>query len=325
MKRAWIALLVACDVTHAAAPPLEIDDRTQHAFSQPVPGLSERERAQFFVGNSYFNQNWVGAPGSVETRDGLGPLFNARSCSGCHFKDGRGRAPEPGEPMRSMLVRISLPGQLADPQYGDQLQGEAVEGARKEADVLVEYRELPGRFADGEVYSLREPLLKFAALGYGPLADGLQTSARVAPALIGLGLLEAVPDAALLALADPQDRNRDGISGRPNRVAGALGRFGWKGEQPSVLAQTAGAFLGDLGLTSRLHTSENHAGIELPSGGAPELSDQVLDSVVLYARTLAVPKRRATNARGEALFESAGCAACHVPTLTSRRDAQPEV
>ncbi|MET0285402.1 MAG: di-heme oxidoredictase family protein [Polyangiales bacterium] len=334
MKRALFFLLLSCDVSHAAAPrtPLEIDDATQHAFSQPVPGLSERERAQFFVGNSYFNQNWLSAPASVQTRDGLGPLFNARSCSSCHFKDGRGRPPEPGEPMRSMLVRVSLPGQRPDPHYGDQLQGEAVQGARGEANVGVRWREQPGQFADGEAYSLRVPTLTFEDLGYGPLPEGLQTSARVAPALIGLGLLEAVPEQAVLERADADDRDHDGISGRPNRVPSAahgdtrLGRFGWKAEQPTVLDQTAAAYLGDMGLTSRLHTGENHQlaqAIALPSGGSPELTDQVLDATVLYARTLAVPRPR--DARGADVFERAGCPSCHTPTLTTAANVQPAV
>ncbi len=332
MKRGWLLFLIACDVTHAAAPrtPIEIDDATQHAFSQPLPGLTKEERARFFVGNSYFNQNWIGAPGSVASRDGLGPLFNARSCSGCHFKDGRGRAPEPGEPMRSMLVRVSLPGQRPHPSYGDQLQNDAVDGAWPEAEVSVRYRELPGSFADGEPYSLRAPTITITQEAYGPLGPALQTSARVAPALIGLGLLEAVPEAQLRALADPDDRDHDGISGRPNDEAGAMGRFGWKAEQPSVLAQTAGAFLGDMGLTSRLFRAENQQpaqAIELPSGGDPELSDAILDSVVLYARTLAVPRRRHPAAaevqRGEALFSEAGCAGCHVSTLTTDPMAVP--
>jgi CxxC motif-containing protein (DUF1111 family) len=333
----WLWLLLAgCEVSHASAPrsPIEIDDATQHAFSQPLPGLTKQERAQFFVGNSYFNQNWISAPGSVVTRDGLGPLFNARSCSGCHFKDGRGRAPEPGEPMRSMLVRVSLPGQQPDPHYGDQLQTDAVEGARPEAEISVRYRELPGAFADGEPYSLRAPTITIEGANYGALAEGLQKSGRAAPALIGLGLLEAVPERVVEALADPDDRNRDGISGRAHYVPSAsrgrrsLGRFGWKAEQPTVLDQTAGAFLGDMGLTSRLFGSENHRpeqAIDLPSGGQPELTDQVLDSVVLYARTLAVPQRRATAQvqQGEALFTEAGCAGCHVPTLTTDAGVVP--
>jgi CxxC motif-containing protein (DUF1111 family) len=143
-------------------------------------------------------------------------------------------------------------------------------------------------------------------------------------------LLEAVPAAALEHLADPNDRDGDGISGRINHVpdvkrgALAVGRFGWKAEQPSVLQQSAGAFLGDMGLSSSLFPSNalppgEHDLSLLPNGGDPEVGDDVLGAIALYARTLAVPARRnhldGQVSRGEDLFASIGCAQCHAPTL----------
>jgi len=348
--------LIACEVTHEdevsavdasraeQRAPIALHDATQNAFSAPLPGLSEHERARFFVGNSYFNQNWLSAPSSVRSRDGLGPLFSARSCSGCHFKDGRGRASAAGEPVHTAVLRISTRGRgrhgapEPDPRYGDQLQTDAVAGLVREADVYVRYEEQPGRFADGQPYSLRAPTLTLAALGHGQPADGLQTSLRVAPALVGMGLLEAVPEQALCVRVDPDDRDHDGISGRMNRVPSAqsgrveLGRFGWKAEQASVLDQTAAAFVGDMGITSRLFASENHTAqqagcADAASGGTPELDDAVLDSVVLYVRTLALPARRDRErpdvVRGEWLFATAGCTSCHTPTLTTADDAVP--
>ncbi len=345
----WIALLLGSSLltgcegerAHASATPraggrATVFDFTRDAFSLPAPNLSESHRTQFFVGNSFFNQNWVSAPASASGRDGLGPLFNARSCSGCHFKDGRGRPPEPGEPMRSMLMRISIEGEgphgapLPDPVYGTQLQGSALPGAPREADIYVTYEAISGAFPDGEPYELLHPTYRVEALGYGPTADTLHLSPRVAPFIIGLGLLEAIPESSLLALADPEDANGDGISGRTNlvwdhgRQVPRIGRFGWKAEQPSVRQQSAAAFLGDMGLTSSLFASENHsegqlAALRLPSGGNPEVSDQALSSVTLYAQTLAVPARRNLDApdvlAGEALFQRIGCASCHVPTL----------
>jgi CxxC motif-containing protein (DUF1111 family) len=312
-------------------------DETRDAFSLPIPELSEAHRRRFFVGNSLFNQNWVGAPASVESRDGLGPLFNARSCSGCHFKDGRGHPPETGQPLSSLLLRISMAQQkgprgepLGDPIYGDQIQGSARPGGPPEAEVYIDYAPLYGAFADGERFELLSPSYRLEHLGYGALAKSTLLSARVPPSMVGLGLLEEIPEAELLALADPGDSDHDGISGRINRVlelgrdTPAIGRFGWKAEQPSVLQQTAAAFLGDMGLTSRLLREENHnpsqlAAAGLPSGGEPEVADELLDAVALYARTLAVPARRNHNdprvAHGEDLFASIGCAACHVPSL----------
>ena len=349
------ALLSAACETRTKMPFAErsggsatVFDATKDAFSQPVPFLDEQRQRQFFVGNSLFNLNWVSAPSSVSARDGLGPLFNARSCSGCHFKDGRGRPPEPGAPLSSMLLRVSVPGPagahapLAEKSYGDQIQGSALPGISPEAEVFVDYEESSGSFDDGERYTLRRPRYRFERLGYGALPEKFQISARVAPAVVGLGLLEGVSEKTLLALADPEDSDRNGISGRANRVpdlsrGGALGvgRFGWKAEQPSVLQQSAGALAGDLGITSSLFPRENHTAAQTgckdsPSGGSPEIDDDALHAVALYARSLAVPARRKVDdplvSQGEELFGKIGCADCHVPTLTTGpHPALPEI
>lgn len=321
-------------------------DTTRDAFSQPSAWLGEANRRAFFVGNSFFNLAWVSAPASVADRDGLGPLFNARSCSGCHFKDGRGEPPAPGSPLVSMLLRVSV-GQGAhgapagDPVYGDQIQGSALPNVPAEADVIVEYEEVPGSFPDGERYRLRRPRYRLEHLGYGKPADGLLMSARVAPAIIGLGLLEAVPQTELAERVDPDDANHDGISGRQNQVPDARtgrltpGRFGWKAEQPTVVQQCASAFNGDMGLSSALFPQENHTALETachdaPNGGSPEVSERVLSAIGVYTRSLAVPARRQVDtpavARGEDLFERVGCAKCHVPTLhTARLTDLPEL
>jgi CxxC motif-containing protein (DUF1111 family) len=311
-------------------------DTSPKAFGFPAKNLLEEHRAAFFVGHSFFNENWVVAPGSTAGRDGLGPLFNARSCSGCHLRDGRSRPPNVGEPMISMLMRISVPGAgphkepLPDPNYGDQIQGQAIPGVPPEADVQVEYEERAGQFADGEKFSLRKPHYSLKNLGYGPLSKDVMMSPRVAPAMIGLGLLEAVPEETLHGFADEQKREGRGICGRPNFVwhksAGKMtfGRYGWKAEQPSVLQQTAGAFVGDIGITSSLIPDENYTPAQLlcakqPSGGHPEVSDKILHDVVTYSRTLAVPARRnwadPAVVRGKALFVQVNCAACHIPKM----------
>lgn len=313
-------------------------DTTRDAFSLPMPNLTESERRAFFVGNSFFNQNWVEAPASVGSRDGLGPLFNARSCSGCHFKDGRGRPPDARQPLDSMLLRVSVPGTdakggpLPHPQYGGQIQGAALPGVAPEAEVAIEYSEVAGRYADGTTFHLRTPRYRLDHAAYGETGPSLLLSARVAPALVGLGLLEAVSDEEISRLADPDDRDRDGISGRMNQVWNVRtqrrvrGRFGWKAEQPTVEQQTAGAFAGDMGLTSSLFPTDNlspaqASAIERPSGGSPEVDDVTLRAVVSYVRTLGVPAARplASDAKeqGSQLFARLGCTSCHVPSLTT--------
>ena len=351
-RTASLLVLLSLLAAPAAAETLQVGDFTitpalggetsrpgpdRNAFALPAANLERELVRVFFFGNRLFNTNWIAAPSSTEGFDGLGPLFNRVSCSGCHLRDGRGQPPGEGEEMLSMLVRLSLPGQAADggplphPAYGDQLSDRALPGVVPEGRATVAWEELPGTYADGTPYSLRRPLLSFHDLAYGPL-DGVLTSPRVAPFVIGLGLLEAVPDATLRALADPDDADGDGISGRVNEVwdrgaeATVPGRFGWKANQPSLLQQSAGAALGDIGLTTGLFPAENCRPAQADcaaavNGGSPELDDAFLAKLILYMRTLAVPLARDFDdpevQAGAALFAASGCAACHTPTLAS--------
>lgn len=348
MTRALRAISLACIAACHAPDPSEdpaaaarpggattVDDRSENAFGFPAANLDPARSDDFFVGNSFFKGNWVIAPASTEDRDGLGPFFNAASCSSCHFKDGRGRPPGDDLPHAAgLLLRLGRPGVTAhgaprpDPVYGDQLQPMALPGIRPEAELRVAYTEVPGQYADGTPFHLRRPAYTVADPAYGALEGDLLTSPRVAPALIGVGLLESVPEARLVALADPDDADGDGVSGRPNRVHAvgsdtpAIGRFGWKANQPTVKQQVAAAFVGDIGITSTLFPEENATvhqedARQRPVGGSPELDDRTLDFVSFYTRTLAVPARRNPEApevqRGRELFQAAGCAACHVP------------
>ncbi len=312
-------------------------DTSPNAFSLSARNLAESHRAAFYVGHSFFNENWLAATATVSSRDGLGPLFVARSCSACHARDGRGAPPEDNLPPEMMAIRISIPGRgpdggpKPDPVYGGQIQTHALPEVKPEAVVLSTYEEISGVFGDGSRYALRRPRYLITELGYGPLASNVVVSPLVAPAVIGLGLLEAVPEKTLRALAR-QPAKPDGIGGKVNLVAEtgarrkAVGRFGWKAEQPSVRQQSAMAFNGDMGLTTALLPRENYTAAEsrcrtLPSGGNPEVSEEIFNAVVVYASTLAVPARRnVTNemvVRGERLFAQLNCAVCHVPRLAT--------
>lgn len=313
-----------------------IFNTTRNAFAQPAPGLERMQELFFFVGNSFFNQNWVTAPASTTARDGLGPLFNARSCASCHFKDGRGRPPEfDGEAPTGFLVRLGLRDRdltyasLPEPHYGGQFQDTALEEIDEEGDFVLRYETIKGQFADGRPYELRKPTVEFRNLAYGDMHPEVQTSARVGSQLIGLGLLEAIPEARLLALADPNDSDGDGISGRPNYVwdirsgQQVIGRFGWKANQPNILQQAATAFHGDLGITTSVFPQQNCSPVQAACqraihGGEPEISDDDLLKVVLYLSSLAVPAQRDFDddavQRGERVFNDIGCASCHVDT-----------
>jgi CxxC motif-containing protein (DUF1111 family) len=305
--------------------------------------VADRSRA-FSFGNRIFNTKWAQYPASVQSFDGLGPVFNRNSCSGCHVRDGRGRPPAPGEPMESMLVRLSVKGAdgaaVPHPAYGDQFNDASILGVKPEGRVtLAETEAVSGRYGDGTPFHLIRIEPRFADLAYGPL-DGVMMSPRVAPAVFGLGLIEAVPDATLLALADPDDADGDGISGRVNRLTDhsgkpAIGRFGWKANVATIAEQSAGAALGDIGLTTSLFPKQNCSPTEKDCLGAkgeaePELSDSFFERLVIYMRTLAVPEARFARPpefeKGLGQFTAMGCAACHMPTLkTGAGAALPEL
>lgn len=322
-------------------------DATRDAFARPARNLTEARSADFFTGNSSFNRNWVTAPASTSDQDGLGPLFNTSACASCHFKDGRGRPPEGSEKPVSILFRLSIPGAdavggpLADPTYGKQLSPQGVVGVTPEGDVQITRTLVEGRYPDGKPYQLEVPRYALVDLGYGPPAPGLMLSPRVAPAMIGLGLLEAVPESTILEKADPDDRDGDGISGRANQVWDAvsgtvrLGRFGWKANEATLLQQDADAFLGDIGITSTLLPTENctepqAACRSAPTGEGVQIDDRRMEQVHFYSRTLAVPARRDFEVNevleGKGLFTDLGCGACHLPKIqTGTLEGMPEL
>ena len=311
----------------------------RNAFSMSARNLTTGERRTFEVGDSFFEQNWVTAPASTDARDGLGPTFNALSCSSCHVLDGRGKPPENvDDPERGLLIRLSVPGTtpegapLGDPNYGNQLQDRAINNVAPEGRVIVDYIEIEGEYADGEPYVLLMPTYQFVELAFGEMSEDLMTSPRIAPAVIGMGLLEAIKEQDILGQADPDDMDGDGISGRPNMVwdidkqETVLGRFGWKANEPTVKQQALGAFAGDIGITSEHHMEENCPPVQTecsaaPNGGVPEMPDARGERLVFYTQTLAVPAMRNVDdsevRKGAEMFLKAGCSACHTPSYTT--------
>lgn len=326
----------------------------QNAYSMPSANLAPMRRLDFSVGNSFFRNPWVIAPASTTARDGLGPLLNTNACQNCHIKDGRGHPPAPDATSAvSMLVRLSIPagpehaeavrerGIAPEPSYGGQLQDMAIPGVSPEGKVRLRYSTEQVRFADGTEVELRRPEIELNDLAYGDMHPDTRMSLRIAPPMIGLGLLEAIPEEALLANADPDDRNGDGISGRPNRVFDqtsrqtVIGRFGWKAGQPSLNQQNADAFFNDMGLSTSLLSGSSCTDRQtecraMPDGGEPEVSDDILAQVLFYTRNLGVPARRNVDdpqvLAGKTLFHRAGCQSCHVPQFTTAADAaEPEL
>ena len=312
----------------------DVADTGSRAFGFPAPTLTNDERRVFEIGDSFFTQNWVTAPASTDARDGLGPMFNAQACASCHLRDGRGTPASTGEGELGLLLRLSLPGEADNggpnphPIYGDQLQDRAILGVPVEGELVVTYDDVVGQYGDGTEYVLRAPTYEVEG-NFGPLGDDIMISPRLAPQVIGMGLLEAIPEASIRAAADPDDATGNGISGRVNEVwnpetgSTDLGRFGWKANAATVRAQSADAFRGDMGITSSLApeescTSAQEECLAAPNGGEPEVPDSRLGSVTFYTRTLAVPAARGADdpdvQRGAELFEEYGCSSCHTPT-----------
>jgi CxxC motif-containing protein (DUF1111 family) len=314
-----------------------------NAFSFSAANLDEAGRTRFVIGNSFFRRNWVEAPSSTQARDGLGPHFIARSCGGCHIQGGRGPTPAfrtrlgPEQPV-ALLIRLSVPGEgihgepNPEPTYGGQFANAAVQGVKPDGKVLVTYADVKGRFADGTTYTLRSPRYRLADLAYGPLAAHTMLSPRLAPQLIGLGLIEAIPEQAIRANAQEQALRSDAIKGVPNLVWDAfaeqplLGRFGWKANVASLAHQTASAFQADIGITSSRFAQETCTSRQLDclaaprgnKGDKPEIDDETLADVIFNQATVAPPARRNGDdpqvRQGQLLFHRAQCAVCHHPS-----------
>ncbi|WP_343562715.1 di-heme oxidoreductase family protein [Kiloniella sp. b19] len=338
----------------------------KNAFSHSSANLPFEKELDFKVGNGFFKKIWVSSPASTKASDGLGPLFNARSCQRCHLKDGRGHPPKanfPEDNAVSMFLRLSIPPQteedrralesgrlnvIAEPNYGTQLQDFSVQGVPAEGRMHIEYSEEIITLSDGVEVSLRHPTYSVTDLQYGELHPDTMLSPRVAPQMVGLGLLELIREEDILSREDQDDQDNNGISGKAQRVWSlhqdrlALGRFGWKAGNPDVDQQNQGAFVGDIGLSTPLFPS--HAGEctpsqvlcrKAPNGADPqydnlEASQKVTDLVLFYTRNLALPIRR--DARkpevlaGKAVFNSIGCADCHRPSyVTGPSESSPHL
>lgn len=330
-----LGMLVACgdnrddgDETRQGGD-LTVDDRTAFAFTHPAAGLDASALNAFPLGRSAFLFHW---PPPV-----LGPMFNADGCGDCHAGNGRGLSQIGNGALQSQaLIRVSLIDGADDampqvpggdppiPGVGLQLHDHA-SGALPEAVITQSWIEHADTYGDGTVVMLREPSLVVARVDGSPFGPDVRMSYRQSLGVFGLGLLEAVPEATLRALADPDDANHDGISGRVNlvwdfeRQATVAGRFGHKATVPTLRQQIAAAFAGDIGLTNKL----------LPAAlGDNDLADGQFDETVLFVSALAVPAAAPQNAAasiGRQRFRDFGCAGCHVPTLVTGDAALPEL
>ncbi len=288
-------------------------------FMQMATNLSNRNGQRFVLGRRVHHTNFgdgshdesVENPNFVELSNRLGTNYIHHSCVACHTRNGRALPPASGQPLETYVVRVGDAGGHPDPQLGAVLQPKATAGAPEAGVSLAGWSESGG---------LRSP--NFAFSGVTPS----NFTARIAPQLVGMGLLEAIAEADLEALADETDSNGDGISGRLRLVTDAttgetrVGRFGWKASQPHLRQQVAAALNTDIGVMTSVFpqpdcgTSQANCG---PSGA--ELSDERLDQLTAYLALLGVSARRnvddAEALQGQALFGALGCTGCHTETF----------
>jgi CxxC motif-containing protein (DUF1111 family) len=311
-------------------------DETSHAFSNPVDGMSARNQRVHDLGDQTFEASFVAPPAIIF--GGLGSIYNNVSCINCHRNDGGG-FPSTGSATSGLLMRISQSGMdphggpLAVPGYGTQIQDQAVFGYTPEAAVNISYEEIPFTYPDGSTASLRNPTYTLND-PYSPFPVPYMLSPRLAPPLVGIGLLDNIPESTILGFVDAGDQNGDGITGKANMVYDPtsgetkVGRFGLKANTNSLLTQVATAYQQDMGVTSYILPDESSLGqTQWPAStntGKPELADSTLNYVVFYVRSLAVPARRSvTNTdviAGSALFNQINCSGCHRPTIMTGAD-----
>lgn len=375
--------LAACEQNKT--PPLDLSEKKPGgntttgikpfpSFLLPARNLPQENRPNFHAGKALANQPWIKAPTITTARDGLGPLYNARSCLACHQKGGKGRLPKTAnQDLIQGVVRLSLPGSnkilgvIPEPNYGDQLQTQSVslshqlrdkiilseqhseknktlaEELPAEARINIKWQNSVFKYSDGQTINLRRPKITLKQLTFGPLHSSTVISLRMAPAIHGTGLLELIPQSDIDNLADPKDRDDDGISGRINRVWNPIekitssGRFGWKASRHNVEATIAAAFTNDIGITNPLYplqpcSANQSLCLNTISGNGSdgvELPENLLALVANFIRNLGVPEQRTLAKEflhGRELFYRSTCNRCHKPKfITSISEENPHL
>lgn len=290
-------------------------------FLQIMPNLPSNALSGVSPGRELFITEWTPANEGRVLFDGLGPIFNANACTQCHSAEGRKPIYSAnGKLSDTILFRLGDQQGLAHPHYGEQMQHQSIDPS-----------------------ILNEGIMSYAVTTTSPdMPTGIQfsfiptdpnqplgntaISGRISPQLVGMGLIDMIPEADIIAAADPDDANKDGISGRVHWVNDGrqqrIGRFGWKAINASLRTQNANAMSQDMGLTTSVFMNPNCT-VNQPicwtalNGGTPEISNSSLDAVTDFMTVLAVPERRtndlATFNKGANLFTTVGCAGCHTP------------
>lgn len=331
MRQASLFLALLCIASLELCATVEVK---QNFLSESIEGMSEEQADTFMLGKSFFSKPWVEAPSATTARDGLGPLFNANTCTSCHTHHGAGSVyTKEGDISRSLVTRLSLRGQkdskigfVPDPVYGAQLSINGVKDVPYEGKPTLRYETVIERYKDGKTVHLQKPILGVNDLNYGPLSPHTAIAHRIAPALVGLGWIEKIPQSAILE--NEKAVKKDGIKGRANWVYNPetnqteLGRFNWKASAASIKHQSAAALSNDMGITNPLFPNETCTPSQKECNEAPRGRDAFdapmlrLDVIAFYLSQTKMPPLGVKQKVGEKLFDEIGCATCHVRSYT---------
>ncbi|MEM6926185.1 MAG: di-heme oxidoredictase family protein [Myxococcota bacterium] len=302
--------------------PYPYSNEPDNHFMQMATNLSSLNGQPFVLGRRVHHTDMLDGTHDENPANGVfgelaglvGPNYARPSCDSCHTRNGRARLAGLGVPLEAWVVQVGQDDGSPHPAVGRVLQPRSTVGASEGALLIERWDE----GADG----LRRPVFAFDGV------DPARFSARIAPPLVGMGLLEAIPEATVVGWADPDDLDGDGISGRLQRlidpVTGEprLGRFGWKAGAASLRDQTAGALAIDMGVSTSVRPDPDCGTEQTGCGGSEvELADEHLENLVKYVALLGVRARRDLDdpvaLDGESLFADLGCAGCHVPETTT--------
>jgi CxxC motif-containing protein (DUF1111 family) len=309
--------------------PYQNSNEPEDRFKETAGNISWTSIQPFMLGRRLHHTDFgdgshleAGNPIFPEQVGKLGPRYTGRSCFACHTENGRALAPATGAMMTKSVTRVGSDAAGAShPDLGNVLQPIITSGTPEGGASIASYTTTNGTYGDGTAYTLRKPVYAFT--GVVPSFY----SVRLAPQLVGLGLLEAIPEGEIAALADPSDTNGDGISGKMQTVTDPqtgqirLGRFGYKAGQASLKHQVASALNNDMGVTTSIFPNLDRGANQANPGASTELADADLDLLYRYNATLGVAARRdltdAQALQGEALFATANCVKCHTTTMTT--------
>lgn len=324
---------------------LTVDGDNQRVLLTPIDNLSLKQQQKRRRGHAFFNTLFISDASEVPKRSGLGPLFIGASCEVCHNRLGRGRMPDLSDtrPLALVFQLSTLQNnnqwQALHPVYGENFNPFSIANVPDEGRISIKYKSIKGYYNDGMSWELLAPEYEFSQLSYGPFENDsiIKTaySPRIAQSLIGMGLLEAIPDEEILENADPDDLNNDGISGRAHRQKQGqnyvLGRFGWKAEQKSLRSQITAALQNEQGIKTTDRPESTCTASQVAclradlQGKEIELIDEDLEAIVFFTQTIPVPKRRNSGAddvkKGEDLFNSLSCQKCHIASFTTKKQS----